>query len=194
MTNTLPLHWNTEAGFEALFRALYAPLYRYASGLLADEMQAEEAVQEVFLRLWQQKDQVSIETNVQAYLYRAVHNQSMNILNHEKVKEKYQQYARHSSPQYADGPAQGMYAKELQQQIGKAMEKIPEKCRTVFHLSRQEELSYKEIAAKLGLSIKTVENQVAKALKILRAELKDYLPMLAVMVTIFKLFFKNGDL
>ncbi|MCY1303362.1 hypothetical protein D9M70_530640 [compost metagenome] len=74
------------------------------------------------------------------------------------------------------------------------MDKIPEKCRTVFHLSRQEELSYKEIAAKLGLSIKTVENQVAKALKILRTELKDYLPMLAVMVTIFKLFFKNGDL
>lgn len=194
MTNTLPLNWNTEAGFEALFRDLYTPLYRYAFGLLSDEMQAEEAVQDVFLRLWQQKDQLAIETNLQAYLYRAVHNQSMNMLNHAKVKEKYQQYAQQRHPQYADGPAQQMQARELQQQITKAMAKIPEKCRTVFHLSRQEELSYKEIADRLGLSVKTVENQVAKALKILRTELKDYLPMLAVLVTIFTLFIKNGDL
>lgn len=194
MTDTLPLNWNTEAGFEALFRDLYTPLYRYAFGLLSDEMQAEEAVQDVFLRLWQQKDQLAIETNLQAYLYRAVHNQSMNMLNHAKVKEKYQQYAQQRQPQYADGPVQQMQARELQQQISKAMAKIPEKCRTVFHLSRQEELSYKEIAHRLGLSVKTVENQVAKALKILRTELKDYLPMLAVLVTIFTLFIKNGDL
>lgn len=194
MTNTLPLNWDTEAGFEALFRALYTPLYRYAFGLLSDEMQAEEAVQEVFLRLWQQRERLAMDINIQAYLYRAVHNQSMNILNHAKVKEKYQQFAQQRTPQYAEGPVQGLYAKELQQQIVQALAKIPEKCRTVFHLSRQEELSYKEIAVRLGLSVKTVENQMGKALKILRTELKDYLPALTLIVTIFKLFFKNADL
>lgn len=182
----LPGKWNSESGFEALFKELYAPLYRYASGLIADEMQAEELVQEVFLKLWQQREQIKIETNVQAYLYRAVHNNAMNLLNHEKVKAKYQTYMKTRTAQYADSPSKMLDAKELKEQIAQAMNKIPEKCRAIFFMSRQESFSYKEIAEKLGLSIKTVENQMSKALKILREELRDYLPFAAILFFLFE--------
>lgn len=194
MTADFPMRWNTERGFETLFRELFKPLYRYAFGLLEEEMQSEEVVQDVFLKLWQQREQITIETNINAYLYRSVHNQCMNNLNHEKVKAKYSQFVKGSAPAYADSPLNAMQAKELQGVIKKAMLKIPEKCRTVFHLSRQDELSYREIAERLGISLKTVENQMGKALKILRTELKDYLPLLMVVVAIFKSFLFNMEL
>ncbi|RQO29704.1 RNA polymerase sigma-70 factor [Taibaiella sp. KBW10] len=195
MTSTFPMSWDTERGFEGLFKEQFKPLYRYAFGLLEDTMQSEEVVQDVFLKLWQHRDHITIETNINAYLYRAVHNQCMNTLNHEKVKAKYSQFVTSAAPTYAESPLSAMQTKELQGVIKKAMLKIPEKCRTVFHLSRQDELSYKEIAAKLGLSLKTVENQMGKALKILRTELKDYLPLFMVVIAILKSFlFNNTDL
>lgn len=172
----LPQNWNTDQGFENLFKTLYTPMYRYALGLLTDDMQAEEVVQDVFLKLWQQKDSINITTNLKSYLYRAVHNQSMNILNHEKVKEKYQAYVKAQSVQFAETPLQSIHTKELKAHIAAALLKVPEKCRAIFHLSRQEDLSYKAIAEQLDISIKTVENQMSKALRILRAELSDYLP------------------
>lgn len=182
MTDVLPTNWNTDLGFESLFRELYAPLYRYATGILSDDMQAEEVVQEVFLKLWQQRDQTNIEINIRSYLYRAVHNHCMNLLSHEKVKQKYQDYARSRTAQYAASPVESIYADQLKADIVSAMKKIPEKCRVIFHLSRQEELSYREIAEQLGISIKTVENQMSKALKILRDELKDHLPIMVFLL------------
>lgn len=180
-----PGKWNSEPGFEALFKELYAPLHRYACGLIMDDMQAEELVQEVFLKLWQQKDQVNIATNVKAYLYRAVHNNAMNVLNHEKVKAKYQMYMKTRTAQYAESPSKMLDAKELKEQIARAMNKIPEKCRAIFFLSRQESLSYREIAGQLGISLKTVENQMSKALKILREELSEYLPFVGALFFLF---------
>ncbi len=179
--------WTTDSGFESLFKELYAPMYRYAFGLLSDEIQAEEVVQNVFLKLWQQRSQIKIETNMKSYLYRAVHNQSMNILSHEKVKEKYQHYAKSQSVQYAETPIEAIYTKELKAHIANAMMKIPEKCRTVFHLSRQEDMTYKAIAEQLGIAVKTVENQMSKALRILREELKDYLPIWLITFLILSL-------
>lgn len=191
MNPTSHLDWNTEKGFETLFKELYSPLYRYACGILTDDMQREEVVQEVFLKLWQQREQIAIATNIQSYLYRAVHNQAVNILNRAKVEQKYQQFARQRTPDYENSPAHKLQAGELQQRIFRVLAGIPEKCRTIFHLSREEELSYKEIAERLGLSVKTVENQMSKALKILRAELKDYLPLLAGLITFLGVCFKN---
>lgn len=188
MDSFLLKEWNTDKGFEALYKNLYTPLYRYAMGLLADEMQSEEVVQDVFMRLWQQRLDINIETNIQAYLYRAVHNQIMNLLNHEKVKDKYKTYAKNRTAQYAESPAQTVYAKELKSKIEAALKKIPEKCSVIFHLSRQEELSYKEIAQRLDISIKTVENQMSKALKIMREELQAYLPILTTVLLLSNYF------
>ena len=170
--------WTTENGFEQLFKSLYTPLCRYALGIISDEMQAEEIVQDVFMILWQQDRMGNTPSNIQGYLYRAVHNKSLNFLKHEKVKEKYQKYVQTRPSNHNNSAEQQLETKELQLRIKNAMLKIPEKCRTVFHLCRQDELSYREIAKKLNISIKTVENQMSKALKILRLELKDYLVIL----------------
>ncbi len=178
----LPGKWNTESGFETLFRELYAPLQRYASGLTGDEAQAEDLVQEVFLKLWQQKEQVQTIGNVRAYLYRSVHNNAMNVHQHEKVKEKYQAYMSTRTAQHADSPSNTLAGRELKAQIFKAMNAVPEKCRAIFFLSRQESMSYKAIAEQLGISVKTVENQMSKALKILREELREYLPLITILI------------
>ena len=154
------------------------PLYHYAYNIVAEDMTAEEAVQEVFLKLWQKRENINIETSVKAYLYRAVHNHCINFMNREKLKEKYQRHVSHSTPDYGRSPLSELQAKELYSGILAALKLLPEKCRTVFYLSRQEELSYKEIATQLGISVKTVENQISKALKILRNELKPLLPTL----------------
>jgi RNA polymerase sigma-70 factor (ECF subfamily) len=178
----LPDDWKSDKGFEALFKGLYADLYRYAMNLLNDDMQADEVVQETFLKLWEQRLQLTIETSVQAYLYRAVHNRIMNLFNHEQVKDRYKQTVQQAHRDAAHTPIQYLQASELAQKIEMALKKVPEKCSLVFQLSRQEELSYKDIASKLGLSVKTVENQISKALKILRAELSDYLPTILVLL------------
>mgnify|MGYP001255439708 CR=1 FL=1 len=132
----------------------------------------------MFLKLWQQREQIHIETNLKSYLFRAVHNQCLNILNHEKIKRKHQKYIQHQGEPTVESGVQQLVANELKNKISMAIHKIPEKCYAVFHLSRHEGLSYQQIATQLNISIKTVENHISKALKILRVELKEYLPII----------------
>lgn len=174
----------TEKYYERLFREFYTPLYHYAYTIISDEMKAEEAVQDVFLKLWQKRDTISIETSIRAYLYRAVHNHCINVMNRDKLKYKYQKHISQRPPEYGLSPLNALQTKELQESINQAFNVLPEKCRTVFYMSRQEELSYKEIAEKLSISIKTVENQIGKALKILRNELRPLLPILILFLFI----------
>jgi RNA polymerase sigma-70 factor (ECF subfamily) len=187
MSVAIPLDWHTDSGFESLFKSLYAALYRYANNLLKDEMQADEVVQETFLKLWEQRSALKIETNIQAYLYRTVHNRIMNIFSHEQVREKYKQAVEHAPRATEHSPIHHLQASELEKKIELALQKVPEKCSIVFNLSRQEELSYREIASRLNLSLKTVENQISKALKILRTELSEYLPTVAALILLLNL-------
>ncbi len=184
MSERLPDNIITEKYYESLFREFYTPLYHYAYTIVSEEMTAEEAVQEVFLKLWQKRETLNIETSVKAYLYRAVHNHCINFMNREKLKDKYQKHVSNRPIDYGLSPLNELQAKELKQKIAEAFKVLPEKCRTVFYLSRQEELSYKEIAEKLSISIKTVENQIGKALKILRNELRPLLPFVICLLSI----------
>ncbi|MBL7943372.1 MAG: RNA polymerase sigma-70 factor, partial [Flavobacteriales bacterium] len=139
-------------------------------------------VQALFIELWERRNEIRLENPGPSYLFRAVRNRSLNVLKHEKVKREYAadsvrttETAIHIQPETAD----------LNSRIEKAMMKLPEQCRLVFRMSRFEELKYAEIAEKLGISIKTVENQMGKALRIMREELKDYLPLLALFMAGF---------
>jgi RNA polymerase sigma-70 factor (ECF subfamily) len=178
MVAQMSIDWQTSKGFEHLFKSMYAALSRYAFTIVTDEMLAEECVQEVFVKVWQQKDNMDKGMNINAYLYRAVHNNAINVLNKNKLTMKYQKHIQDSVSEYEHSPLHNIQAAELQKEIDSAMEKVPEKCRMIFHLSRQEGKTYQEIATLLDLSIKTVENQMSKALRILRLELQDYLPTL----------------
>jgi len=166
--------------FEGLFRTYYKPLHAYALSILKEMDQAEEIVQQVFVHLWEKQDQLGINQSATAYLYRAVHNRCLNQLKHEKVKAAYQQYSKLRPVDYPSA-ASRIQLSELQAKLDEALSALPEQCRTIFQLSRFEALRYQEIADRLSISVKTVENQMGKALRLLREKLADYLPLLLIL-------------
>ena len=170
------LEFQDEQSFEKLFRYYYEPLANFALKYLGDPEEAEEIVQEVFTYVWQKRGQLDVRTNPKSYLYGAVRNGCLNHLKHQKVENLYVQRALHTLDQYDQVDI--MELSELQETIKKAIEKLPPKCREIFELNRFEGKRYKEIAEHLNISLKTVENQMGKALKILREKLGDYLTML----------------
>lgn len=175
-------HWNELkegdiTAFEMFFKTYYQPLCNYAYSFIQDRDEAEEIVQSAFLSVWEKRDSLDIKISLKSYLYTMVRNTSLNVIKHEKIKQKYVGQALAFNERSHEGVAQSVLSSELEERIHKAMQILPEQCRIVFKLSRFEELKYSEIAEHLGISIKTVENHMGKALKIMREQLKDYLPL-----------------
>lgn len=178
MTNVVEI--NT-AVLNTLFKNHYDELCRYAFSILKDQDVAEDVVQQLFIKLWEKRSTIGEIENVRSYLFRSTFNMSLNEQKRMQRMPKREEYsAQNVSLQLSDHANNLIESKELQERIGAAMMVLPEKCRDVFHLSRNEQLSYKEIAEQMNISIKTVENQVGKALKIMREELKEYLPVLLI--------------
>ncbi len=170
-----------ERAFEELFRSHYESLCRSANLLLNDADEAEEMVQNVFVTLWEKRSRLEITTSVKSYLYRSIRNASLNRIKHEKVKREYTTEQELLSAPAAPASHQ-LLQKELQVQISLVIASLPEQCRLIFKMSRFEEMKYAEIADELGISVKTVENQMGKALKILRTKLKDYLILIIFLI------------
>jgi len=168
-----------------LFRTYYQPLCNYAYTFVQDRDEAEEIVQSTFMSVWEKRDTLEIKTSVKPYLYAMVRNACLNLIKHEKIKQQHVTHELALSDQSIEAVSQTVMASELESKINQALNKLPEQCRLVFKLSRFEELKYAEIADQLNISVKTVENQMGKALKIMREQLKDYLPVLLVMMIEF---------
>lgn len=168
--------------FEMLFRTYYQPLCNYAYTFLQDREDAEEVVQSTFLLVWEKKDVLAIRTSVRPYLYAMVRNACLNVIKHEKIKQRHAGEELALADRSHDSVSHTVASNELEYRIKEAMEALPEQCRMVFKLSRFEELKYSEIAAQLSISVKTVENHMGKALKIMREQLKDYLPLIIVFL------------
>ena len=173
-----------EAAFEQVFKTHYKNLYAYAFTMLKDEDEAEEIVQQVFFKLWDRSEHLSFSGPVAAYLYRAVHNESLNFIKHQKVKESHRLHVAYSMKNKSEQPQGRMIRKELEEKFREALNELPEQCRTVFQLSRFEDMKYREIADKLDISVKTVENHMGKALKLLRTKLVDFLPLLFIFLNL----------
>jgi RNA polymerase sigma-70 factor (ECF subfamily) len=165
--------------FEQLFKTHFRGLYAYALTIVQDEIMAEELVQNMFCRLWEKKSQLEIHTSLKAYLYKTVYHDSLNYLKHQKVRAAHAMHVVKHAETDIDNAADKAEAGQLDVRIHQALGELPEQCRTIFQLSRFEGLKYHEIAQVLQLSVKTVENQMGKALKLLRIKLRDYLPLLA---------------
>lgn len=173
-----------EQAFKALFQTYYASMCHFASQYLKDKDTAEETVQELFVRLWEKRSTLSIETSVNHYLFRSVRNQCLNQLQHQKIKQQYASRVM-ESPQEVDW--QPLYLEvDLMERIEKSIASMPPKRQEIFRLSREQGLKYKEIADKLDISVKTVEAQMGLALKHLRDELKDFNPHHLSLLLIFK--------
>jgi RNA polymerase sigma-70 factor (ECF subfamily) len=185
MTETLlikGLQNRDEAAFEQVFKQHYKSLHAYAFTLLKDEVVAVEMVQNVFFKLWERTDNLTISGSVAAYLYRAVHNESLNYLKHLKVRSDHQLFVSHRNEELADQASRKIQLRQLEEKLHEALTELPEQCRTIFQLSRFDELRYREIADKLDISVKTVENQMGKALKILRNRLADFLVLILIII------------
>ncbi len=174
--------------FEQLFKMHYKGLHAYAHVILKDIDLAEEIVQQLFLRFWEKRELLSVQTSIKAYLYKCTYNDSLNYLKHEKVKSKYQDFTLHTMDTETESASAGLELNELKDKLRTALNELPEQCRTIFQLSRFEELKYREIADQLGLSIKTVENQMGKALKLLRIKLVDFLILVVLGLIYYKDF------
>ena len=162
-----------ENAIRRLFTTYFVPLVGVAYRIVQDQDVAKDIVQDVFVRLWTNRHTLSITTSLNSYLKRSVVNASIDHkrLFYEKNKmpvEEGRSLRSYSAP--ADENLQEM---ELKKQVKAAINTLPDRCRLIFILSRFEELTYAQIAEKLDISIKTVENQMTKALKVLRKKLSD---------------------
>lgn len=179
-TSTGVFRIGDRADFENLFRTNYSTLCGYANTFLRDPDASEEVVQEVMLKIWVNRDSIRITTSVRSYLFRAVRNGCMNVVKHIGVREEYKTWneARIAEPERSQ--EDHLIASELEIKIREAIDRLPFERRKIFIHSRYDNLTYAEIAEKLGISVKTVENQMTKALKTLREELSEYLPWLTL--------------
>jgi RNA polymerase sigma-70 factor, ECF subfamily len=176
------LQGGSEDAFEMLFKTYYQPLCNYAHSFLNDPDEAEEVVQSSFVTLWNKRQSLEIQTSIKSYLYRMVRNSCLNVIKHRNVKKEYAALEIAGGEPMHEGVIQSVLSSELEQKIQAAMKALPEQCRIVFQLSRFEELKYSEIAEQLNISEKTVENHMGKALKIMREQLKDYLPLILLFI------------
>lgn len=167
---------------EEAFKSHFQALYRYAHTIVNDGLMAEEMVQNVFYKLWKNRDTLVINQSMASYLYRSVYHECLNYLKHLKVKAAWETHAARTM-ENINNAADKLKLRELEEKLEEALRELPEQCRTIFQMSRFEELKYMEIAGRLGISVKTVENQMGKALKILRGKLADFLPLLILILT-----------
>ncbi len=164
--------------FEKLFKEYFPPLMSFARKFLVDEDDSREVVHKVFISLWEKRGEIDLTTSLKSYLFKSVHNRSLNVIRDRK------KFSSEEIPEMVgewDVSAQ-LESVELEDKINKALESLPEKCRQVFEMNRFDGLKYSEIAAELDISIKTVENQISKALKILREKLMKYMTLLLWLV------------
>lgn len=169
------LRGGEQAAFDVVFRAHYAALVLLAESMLRSRAAAEDVVQEVMLELWRRRAELQIQESFRAYLVRSTRNRSLNQIRHANVQRRAEpELAREEA--VAPAGASVVVASELREAIVAAVAELPPACREVFVLSRTQGLRYAEIASTLGISVKTVESQMGKALRHLRTRLAQWLP------------------
>ncbi|MFO7864296.1 MAG: RNA polymerase sigma-70 factor [Salinivirgaceae bacterium] len=156
--------------FEKLFRSEYQPLCRFVLTLTRNKEESEELAQEVFYRLWVKRRKIKITDSIQSYLRTSARNLWIEQGRHLQVKQKYADSAKHRKQHTT--PESLLLDKEYESLFDKTIEKLPERCRQIFNLSRNAGLKYHEIAAKLSISVKTVEADMHKTLSALRQTFK----------------------
>ncbi|MBE0646469.1 MAG: RNA polymerase sigma-70 factor [Bacteroidales bacterium] len=162
--------------FERLFKNEFKGLVLFSIQYVKDYEAAREIVQEAFIGLWDKRSQIDPARQVKSYLSTTVRNRSLNYLRDNRKFDTRLLTQENLFPLASYEQTDNLVVKELQDKIHEAVSELPERCREVFLLSRNEHLKYQAIADKLQISVKTVETQMSKALQHLRIRLKDYLP------------------
>lgn len=164
-----------EPAYEMLFKEYYQILVIFANKYLYDIEASKELVQDLFVTIYEKREKIVINSSLKSYLFRSVHNRSLNYLNAQKIKNKYAEHVSNQGNLNENSIENQINKTELEHAIYRAIGELPPKCRDIFKLNRFEGLTNSEIAEKLKLSKRTVETQISKALKILRVKLEPYI-------------------
>jgi RNA polymerase sigma-70 factor (ECF subfamily) len=168
--------------FERIFRDYFLSLCSFATKYTRDQDEAKDIVHQVFTNLWEKRVNFHLDQSVRSYLYTAVHNRCLNYI---RDKKKFIQedipHTVESLSSYID-QSDFMEAEELRNEIYNALAELPEGSRNIFKMSRFEGKKYKEIAEELGISIKTVETQMSKALKHMKGKLIKYIQYISMLL------------
>lgn len=170
--------------FDKIYVTYFARMYRFAKEYVLFDEDAENIVQDVFLTLWEKREVLDIQVSLVSYLFSLVKNRSLDYLRHQVVADEYKQELKAKlfsleAMNYSVGSDEN-----IEHIVAAAIDKLPERCREIFIKSRVEGKKYREIADELQISVNTVENQMGIALKRLRAELKEYLPLLIFLLNV----------
>lgn len=172
------LRQGKEEAYVFLFDCWYDALANYAFRLFKDMEAASDIVQSLFCKMYENRSSLSISSSLRAYLYTSIYHLCLNELQHQKVVASYGDDVRNFfSTEVLQTPEAelNLIDQDLEARLHRAISLLPEKCREVFLCSREDGLSYKEIAEKLDISVKTVEVHISRALSLLRAELGNLL-------------------
>ncbi|MCD6658560.1 MAG: RNA polymerase sigma-70 factor [Lentimicrobium sp.] len=171
-----------QSAFSVVFTQYYSDLVRFSFKFTNDLNISEEIVQDVFLRLWENRSSLEIHTSLKSYLLKNVQNRSIDSLRHTGITNQYVSMVLNNVIATQNDTENYVFFSELQANYNNALKKIPVQYADVFRMSRMEGLKYQEIADVLGVSVRTVEVRLSKALVILREELKDFLLLYLIIL------------
>jgi RNA polymerase sigma-70 factor (family 1) len=174
-----------QTSFTILFTKYYQDLVQFSFSFTRNPDASEEIVQDVFMKLWENRYSLEIHNSLKSFLLKTVQNRSINSLRHVNITHKYASLVLEHPLLSENDTENYILHSELEANFNHAMEKIPAQYAEAYRMSRTESLNYHEIALKLGVSVRTVEVRVSKALSLLREELKDFLVLILMMFQLF---------
>jgi len=177
-----------EDAFKYFFDTYYDDLCNFVNGYMRDEALSEDIVQSIFVFLWENKGSLPPDCSVKSYLYSASKNKSLNFLRNQKNKLRIVEKLGRSADYIEDASDQFMEFDELKRIIGNAVDQLPDRCKKIYQLRRDEGLTNKEIGKKLGITVKTVEKQITIAIKKLKEHLHPYLEHIFILFLFFHFF------
>ncbi|WP_028297424.1 RNA polymerase sigma-70 factor [Olivibacter sitiensis] len=187
------LQGGDEKALERLYLRYYDLLFRQAYGILKDRVLAEDIIQDTFMHIWQRRETLSIRGSIKAYLQAMVRYQVFHsIKNGQARPQVYENLSERMAMDMGLSPQDILEEKELIKSIAATVDTLPERCKEVYIMSREQQLTHKEIAEQLNISTKTVENQITKALHTIKNSLKNFLfLLLSGIIAIFYIFCKK---
>jgi RNA polymerase sigma-70 factor, ECF subfamily len=161
--------------FQLIFDKFKEKLYFFALSYLHSDSEAEEIIQNVFVSLWENRYSINEDLSIKDYLYKSVVNKIYNYFKHQAVRQKYHEHILIHESEEDDYMQSDIFYNDLKEMLQDLIEHLPARQKEIFKLSREEELSHNDIASKLGLSVRSVENNVYRALKYIKENLnKEY--------------------
>jgi RNA polymerase sigma-70 factor, ECF subfamily len=177
--------------FERLYFEYQPRLYAFSKKFIPNNELAKDIVQEVFIDFWERRQDIEIKTSIKSYLFQMIHNRCLNYIRDQKIRDKYSNYVETKLKEaellffnQTQESYKSIFFEDIKKILDQSIQDLPESCKEIFILSRGDGLSNKEISEQLNISVRTVENQIYRALKVLKESLKDYLVIFPFLLSL----------